>query len=91
MSEMDLLTKEVTIRGKLYVVSELDARTMADGRTLLSSDQSKAKFESLVAQRCCVSPKLTEADIAKLPHFVVEKLSETATQLSKSDGSEKND
>jgi hypothetical protein len=74
----------ITIRGKLYRVRELDARTMAEVRRLI--DAEKWRVEAFVTWKCCIDPPFASEKAAlEEPHIVVDKVSSEAFRLSKED------
>jgi hypothetical protein len=85
--ELNFLTNTIQIRGKPYVVGEMDARTMADVRKMLETE--KWRVEAFVAFRCGIDPKFaSEAEVSKLPQIVADKISEEAFRLTKLDETE---
>lgn len=85
----DLLRKDITVRGKQYTVTELDAETAAELRKRTA--ESGHGLDMLVAQRCCESPVITAAGVAKMPNFVVKKIAEAAMALGAEEPGAKND
>lgn len=84
-------TSEISIRGKTYIVQELDARTMAEVRRLIETE--KWRVEAYVTWQCCMEPPFkSEAAAMEQAQIVVDKVSAEAFRLSKldEDGEQKN-
>lgn len=80
MSE-PFITNTITIRGKPYLVSEMDGQTMKLVREMLATD--KHRSEAFITVKCCLEPKFSsEADVLKLPQIIADKVSSEAFRLT---------
>jgi len=80
MSE-PFITNTITIRGKPYLVCEMDAQTMKMVREMIATD--KHRSEAFITLKCCVEPKFSsEAEILKLPQIIADKVSSEAFRLT---------
>jgi hypothetical protein len=88
---MSLITNTIKVRGKDYLVSEMDGKTMAEVRKRLASDSEKIGLEAFMAFKCCLDPKFASSEAAAAEsHFVSKAISDEAFRLTASDGEEKN-
>jgi len=81
MSE-PFISNTITIRGKAYLVSEMDGATMIMVRKMLETE--KWRVEGYVTFKCCLEPKFaSEADVLKERQIVADKVSDEAFRLTK--------
>lgn len=88
----EIIQSTVSVRGKSYVVREMDGKTMIAFRKLLDSDE-KATADNFIAFKCTIDPKFpTQDDVAKLPQVVTSKIVAEVMKLTAQDSGEaKND
>jgi hypothetical protein len=80
----DFLENTITIRGRQFVVRELDGKTMAAARRIIAED--KSRLEAFVTWKGCVDPPFKdEAEVLALPQIFADKISEEVFRLTKAD------
>lgn len=80
----ELVTNRILVRGKEYLVRELNGREMAGVRGLLEKD--KPRISAYVASVACIDPKLgTEKECFELPHRLIDAIATESIRLTNAD------
>ncbi len=78
-----LRTNSITIRGRSFTVSELDAKAMRDVRKVMAKEPHR--LDIYVASLGSVEPKYTEQELGDEPNIFCKRLSAEIMRLTNED------